>query len=86
MITVRLMDNTERVPFDTIYDTYADDSLSKIENLKRACEAVGLLDWRDFFGTVIQLDEALGNKERELCEIGILRDASTLDVLGFERI
>lgn len=83
---INTSENVERIPFDLIYDEYSDKNKSKIDNLKKACEAVGLSDWRDFFGTVMQIDEALGNKERELCEIGVLRNANTLEVIGFEAI
>lgn len=83
---VRVNEYIERIPFDVYYDTYADESKSKLENLKTVCEEIGLTDWRDFFSCVIQADKAVGNKERELSELGVLRDVNTLRVVGFDSI
>ncbi len=79
-------ENVERIPFDILYDSVADDGLKKIDNLKNCCEKFGLTDWRKFFSSVMKLDDELGNKERNLCEVGILRDVKSLKVLGFEKI
>lgn len=76
----------ERIPFDLLYDSVAEDGVKKIDNLKNCCDKYGLNGWRRFFSSVMKLDEELGNKERNLCEIGILRDTKNLKVLGFEKI
>lgn len=79
-------EQVERIPFDILYDAVANDEYKKIDNLKRCCERYHLEDWRKFLSAVMKLDEELGNKERNLCEIGVLRDTKTLEVIGFEKI
>lgn len=79
-------ENVERIPFDLLYDSVADENLKKIDNLKKCCDKFGLSNWRKFLSAVMKLDSELGNKERNLCEIGVLRDTTSLNVLGFEKI
>ncbi len=76
----------ERIPFDLLYDSVASDSEKKIDNLKNCCEKYNLPDWRKFLSAIMKLDNELGNKERNLCEIGVLRDSDSLEILGFEKI
>ena len=83
---VSTSEDVERIPFDILYDSVADESASKIENLSACCEKYGLKNWREFFASVIKLDEAMGNKERNLCEFGVLRNTKTLETIGFELI
>ena len=79
-------EDVERIPFDLLYDSVADDNVKKIDNLKNCCEKFGLKDWRKFLSAVMKLDNELGNKERSLCELGVLRNTKTLKILGFEKI
>lgn len=79
-------EDVERIPFDILYDSVARDDYNKIQNLNLTCETNKIEGWREFFGNLIKLDEALGNKERSLCEIGVLRNTKTLEILGFELI
>lgn len=79
-------ENVERIPFDLLYDSVADENVKKIDNLKNCCDKFGLSNWRKFMSAVMKLDSELGNKERNLCEIGVLRDVTSLNVLGFEKI
>jgi len=79
-------ENVERIPFDILYDSVAKEENSKIKNLSICCQKYNLENWRDFFVSVVKLDEAMGNKDRALCEFGVLRDANTLETIGFEPI
>lgn len=79
-------ESVERIPFDLLYDTVEDRSLSKMENLKKTCETYGLSKWKNFFSLMTKLDNATDNKERELSDIWVLRDSDTLKIIGFSRI
>lgn len=83
---VETSENVERIPFDILYDSTAREDLKKIENLKICCDKYHLDDWKNFMGAVMKIDSELGNKGRNLCEIGVLRDTDTLKILGFEKI
>ena len=79
-------ENIERIPFDVLYDSVADENLKKIENLSNCCEKYGVKDWRGFFSAVMKIDKESEEGERNLCEIGVLRNSDTLEVIGFEKI
>lgn len=83
---VETNEDVERVPFDVLYDSMEDKSKSKMENLRITCEHYKLKGWKQFFGCITRLDEILNNKERELSDIGVLRDANTLEIIGFDKI
>lgn len=83
---VETNEQIERIPFDIIYEGMEDKRKSKMENLKSICEHVQLNDWRQFFGKITKLDDFLNNKERELSDIGVLRDTETLKIIGFDKI
>jgi hypothetical protein len=83
---VETSEEIERVPFDVLYDGIEDKNKSKMENLRATCEHFKLNNWKQFFGNVTKLDEILNNKERELSDIGVLRNANTLEVVGFDKI
>lgn len=83
---VETSEEIERVPFDVLYDGIEDKNKSKMENLRATCEHFKLKNWKQFFGNVTKLDEILNNKERELSDIGVLRNANTLEVVGFDKI
>ena len=78
--------NTERIPFDLLYDSVADPALKKIDNLRNCCDKFGITGWKDFMSSIMKLDTELGNKGRSLYEIGVLRDVETLKIKGFEQI
>ena len=79
-------EQVERIPFDVLYDSVAVEGVKKIDNLRNCCETYHLKNWKDFMSSVMRLDEALGNKERNLCELGVLRKTDTLEIMGFDRI
>lgn len=83
---VETNENVERIPFNVLYDEVADDNNSKLVNLENCCKKYNIPKWKEFIGNIIKLDEKTGNKERNLCEIGILRDSNTLEIIGFEKI
>lgn len=83
---VKTSEKVERIPFDVLYDGIEDKNKSKMENLRATCEHYGLDGWKSFFGTVIKLDKLNNNKERELSDLGVLREVDTLKVVGFDSI
>lgn len=83
---VKTSEDVERIPFDVLYDGLEDKNKSKMENLRATCEHYGLTNWKKFFSMITKLDNILDNKERELSDIGVLRDTSTLEIIGFDQI
>ncbi len=83
---VNVNEHTERVPFSMFYDAVADDSKTKVKNLEICCEKFGLKGWQNFFKGIMAIDNEVGNKDRGLSEIGVLRNPDTLEVIGFEPI
>lgn len=79
-------ESVERVPFDVLYDACEEQGLSKMENLKKTCDTYGISKWKSFFSLMTKMDNATGNNERELCDIGVLRNSDTLEVIGFSKI
>lgn len=83
---VSTSEEVERISFDMLYDSMEDKEKTKMENLRATCEYFGLSDWKKFFGNITRLDEVMNNKERELSDIGVLRDTETLKIIGFDKI
>lgn len=83
---VETNEEVERVSFDVLYDGLEDKSKSKMENLRATCEYYGLDNWKSFFSMITKLDNLNNNKERELSDLGVLRDANSLKVIGFDKI
>lgn len=76
----------ERISFEEIYNAVADPTKSKIHNIKACCEKFGIPKWVDFFEYMSAFDEATGNTSRELCDVGVLRDTDTLEMIGFSKL
>ena len=79
-------ENTEWISFEDIYNSCADPENSKSGNIRACCEHYGLTDWAEFFSEMSAFDEKTGNDSRELCDVGILRDADTLEIKGFAKL
>lgn len=77
-------EDVERIPFDTYYNMTEDKSKSKAENIRTCCEKFGIPDWKDFISQMIEFDNACGNTKRELMDLGVLRDAKTLECISFD--
>ena len=83
---VETSEEVECVPFDYYYEQYESEGESKMETLKKTCESLGIKGWKKFFGDVMKLDEETGYKDRELSSFGVLRNADTLEIIGFGRL
>lgn len=74
----------ERVPFNLLYNICEKEDKSKMQNLQACCEKFQIPDWRDFFANMFEFDEKIGNTERELSDIGVLRNSKTFEIIKFE--
>ena len=54
-----------------------------MENLAHCCEYYEIPEWKEFFTNMSKFDEAVGNTERELSDVYVLRDSNTLKIIGF---
>lgn len=79
-------DNIERISFDTLYNELEDTSKTKTQNLQACCEYFGIPNWKNFFTELIEFDKACGFEKRELFDIGVLRNADTLEFISFDRL
>jgi len=59
---------------------------SKSENIASICTQLNIPDWRRFISEMIELDKACGKMDRDLCDIGVLRNADTLECIAFDRL
>lgn len=73
----------EMVCFDSLYNNVYNKEKSKMENLTHCCEYYCIPNWKSFFANLIKYDEAIGNKDRELSDIYVLRNSDTLEIIGF---
>lgn len=76
--------DVERISFDSLYNSVEDPSKTKAENIKNCCEFYGIPNWKEFITEMIEFDNACGNKNRELFDIGVLRDANSLECISFD--
>ena len=74
--------NIESISLDSLYFSLDTLSDSKMENLAACCETYGLNNWMDFFRKMSILDSQC-DRDRDLNDIAILRDANTLKYLSF---
>lgn len=79
-------EDIERIPFDIYYNMSEDRSLSKSENIAKCCMDFGIPDWERFISGMIELDRICGKTDRDLCDIGILRNADTLECIRFDKL
>ena len=73
----------EMVSLDALYHTVYDPQKSNMENLAHCCEYYEIPGWKEFFTNMTKFDEAIGNTERELSDVYVLRDSNTLKIIGF---
>lgn len=73
----------EIVSLDALYHTVYDPQKSNMENLAHCCEHYEIPGWKEFFTNMTKFDEAIGNTERELSDVYVLRDSNTLKIIGF---
>lgn len=76
----------EMVSLEDMYNSCQNPSKSKMENLQVCCEKFGIPNWKDFVANMCEFDELVGNKNRELCDVGVLRDSTTLEAIGFAKL
>lgn len=76
----------ERVSLEEYYNACSDPEKSKSKNMEVCCEKYGFTGWKDFIMEMSLYDDRIGNTSRELCDVGILRDAKTLEFVGFAKL
>lgn len=80
-------DSTELVPAWRIIQTQKkDNSTSVYQHFVTCCEALGVKDVVPFLDRMITLDYLIANEDRHLNNFGLLRNAKTLEWLGFAPI
>ena len=79
-------DMVERIPFDIYYNMSEDKTLSKAENIAKCCEEYHIPDWENFIYKMIELDKICKKTDRDLCDIGVLRRADTLECIAFDKL
>lgn len=85
-IAAETSEDVEWVSFEDIYNSCQDPEKPKSWNIKYCCEKYGIPDWMNFFKSMSDFDEKIGNDSRELCDVGVLRDTHTLEMIGFARL
>ncbi|MCD8150030.1 MAG: HipA domain-containing protein [Clostridiales bacterium] len=80
-------EDTELIPAWRILKTQKkDNSTSIYQHLIRCCEALGIKDAIPFLDRMIVLDYIIANEDRHLNNFGVLRNAETLEWIGFAPI
>lgn len=79
--------DTELVPAWRIYQTQKKtSSVSVYQHFVSCCEALGIQNAVPFLDRMIVLDYLIANEDRHMNNFGVLRDAETLEWLGFAPI
>lgn len=76
----------ERIPFDQLYFSVEDYQLSKSENFKRCCEIYKIPDWKNYICNVIKFNKIHPQKKIDLLDLGVLRNAETLEYQKFDEL
>lgn len=76
----------ERYSFEDIYNLCQQSDKTKIQNLQICCEKFGIPEWKNFIYSMCEFDERTENTTRELSEIGVLRNSTTLETIGFAKL
>ena len=86
-VPVETSEHIERIPLEEYYIA-ADKSKSKskVQNLIQCCEQFKLPNYRTFFSLIADYDDAIGLEERELSDVGVLRNTETLEIVGFHQL
>lgn len=80
-------ENTDLVPAWHIYQTQQKpNNISVYQHFVNCCEALGIKDIVSFLDRMIVLDYILANEDRHMNNFGVLRNAETLEWLGFAPI
>ena len=80
-------ENTELVPAWRIYNSQKkNNSMSAYQHFVKCCEDLGIRDAVPFLDRMIALDYLIANEDRHLNNFGVLRNAETLEWLGFAPI
>lgn len=86
-IPVETSEHIERIPLEEYYIvTDKSKNKSKVQNLIQCCEQFKLPNYRTFFSLIADYDDAIGLEERELSDVGVLRNVETLEILGFHKL
>jgi len=75
--------DVEAVSLDDLYNTVLDPNQSMMKNLEYCCEHYNIPNWQKFLNGMFKFDKAIGNMNRELSDVYVLRDTNTLEFIGF---
>lgn len=82
-----ITENTELIPAWRILKTRKkDNSTSLYRHFINCCEALGIKDVEAYLDRMIVLDYIIANEDRHLNNFGVIRNAETLDWIGFAPI
>ena len=82
-----ITENTELIPAWRILKTQKkDNSTSVYRHFINCCEALGIKDAVPYLDRMIVLDYIIANEDRHLNNFGVIRNAETLEWLGFAPI
>lgn len=76
----------ERISLEDLYLSCQDPEKTKMQNLQICCEKYGLNNWRTFFTEMCKFDEVIENDARELCDVSILRNSNSLEIIDFAKL
>lgn len=76
----------EMLSLEDIYNQYMIPGKRQIDNFRAACDGYHIPDWEEFIMHMYSLDDALERSDRELSDVGVLRDANTLEIIGFSKL
>jgi len=79
--------DTELIPALQVRNAFEKDSgNSDLTHLLRCCDALGIPDVSAAIDKMLVLDYIISNEDRHYCNFGFIRDAETLEWLGFAPI
>ena len=82
-----ITENTELIPAWRILKTQKkDNSTSVYQHFVNCCEALGIKDTVPYLDRMIVLDYIIANEDRHFNNFGVIRNAETLEWLGFAPI
>ena len=82
-----ITENTELIPAWRILKTQKkDNSTSVYQHFVNCCEALGIKDAVPYLDRMIVLDYIIANEDRHFNNFGVIRNAETLEWLGFAPI
>ena len=80
-------DTMEYIPFEEYYVLFEKNQKhSRYQKLLDCCEHFNIPESKDFFIKMMEYDTLTNNDDRELNDIGVLRNPDTLEIVGFHTL